>query len=171
MIGDRAFWALVIVDIWAAWPFIYMMAIAGLQGIPNEMYEAADIDGASWFKKIRYVALPQIRGQLLLGLWERTDTMATTVRDPQRLLPRWLQVTTIVFLMLWLLPVLYMVIISISPDLEAAAGKMWPSTFVFTNYIDVWSTVPLARGLANSFIASVSAGLIAPSSGWARRIA
>jgi multiple sugar transport system permease protein len=68
LIGDRAFWALVIVDIWAAWPFIYMMAIAGLQGIPNEMYEAADIDGASWFKKIRYVALPQIRGQLLLGL-------------------------------------------------------------------------------------------------------
>jgi ABC-type glycerol-3-phosphate transport system permease component len=87
--------------------------------------------------------------------------MATTVRDPQRLLPRWLQVTTIVFLMLWLLPVLYMLIISVSPDLEAAAGKMWPSTFVFTNYIDVWSTVPLARGLANSFIASVSAGLIA----------
>ena len=68
LIGDRAFWALVIVDIWAAWPFIYMMTIAGLQSIPNEMYEAADIDGASWFKKIRYVALPQIRGQLLLGL-------------------------------------------------------------------------------------------------------
>ena len=87
--------------------------------------------------------------------------MATTVRDPQRLLPRWLQVITIVFLMLWLLPVLYMLIISVSPDLEAAAGKMWPSTFVFTNYIDVWSTVPLARGLTNSFIASVSAGLIA----------
>ena len=87
--------------------------------------------------------------------------MATTVRDPQRLLPRWLQVTTIVFLMLWLLPVLYMLIISVSPDLEAAAGKLWPSTFMFTNYIDVWSTVPLARGLTNSFIASVSAGLIA----------
>jgi len=68
LIGDRAFWALVIVDIWAAWPFIYMMTIAGLQSIPNEMYEAADLDGATWVKKIRYVALPQIRGQLLLGL-------------------------------------------------------------------------------------------------------
>ena len=68
LIGDRAFWALVIVDIWAAWPFIYMMTIAGLQSIPNEMYEAADLDGVSLFKKIRFVALPQIRGQLLLGL-------------------------------------------------------------------------------------------------------
>jgi len=68
LIGDRAFWALVIVDIWAAWPFIYMMAIAGLQSIPNEMYEAADLDGTTWSQKVRYVALPQIRGQLLLGL-------------------------------------------------------------------------------------------------------
>jgi multiple sugar transport system permease protein len=68
LIGDRAFWVLVIVDIWAAWPFIYMMTIAGLQNIPSEMYEAADLDGVSWFQKVRYVALPQIRGQLLLGL-------------------------------------------------------------------------------------------------------
>lgn len=90
------------------------------------------------------------------------NTSTTTIRrDPQRLLPTWLQITTIVILMLWLLPVLYMLIISISPDLEAAAGKLWPSTFVFTNYIDIWSTVPLARGLTNSFIAAGAAGLIA----------
>src|SRR6195952_3384870 len=87
--------------------------------------------------------------------------MATTIRDPERLLPRWLQVVIIVFLLLWLLPVLYMLIISLSPDLEAAAGKLLPSTFVFTNYIDVWSTVPLARGLTNSLISSLSAGVIA----------
>ncbi len=68
LIGDRAFWSLVIVDIWAAWPFIYMMAIAGLQSIPSEMYEAADLDGVGHWQKIRYVVLPQIRGQLLLGL-------------------------------------------------------------------------------------------------------
>jgi multiple sugar transport system permease protein len=88
-------------------------------------------------------------------------TVTTVRRDPQRLLPKWLQITTIVILMLWLLPVLYMLIISVSPDLDAAAGKLWPSTFVFTNYIDIWSTVPLARGLTNSFIAAGAAGLIA----------
>ena len=86
---------------------------------------------------------------------------STALRDPQRILPRWLQVLTIVVLLLFLLPVVYMVIISLSPDLEAAAGTLWPSTFVFRNYIDVWSTVALAAGLLNSFIAAFSAGLIA----------
>jgi ABC-type glycerol-3-phosphate transport system permease component len=85
----------------------------------------------------------------------------TAIRDPQRILPRWLQVLVIVVLLLFLLPVVYMVIISLSPDLEAAAGKLWPSRLVFSNYLDVWSTVDLAGGLLNSFIAAFSAGLIA----------
>jgi multiple sugar transport system permease protein len=68
LIGDKAFWALVMVDVWASWPFVYMMCIAGLQAIPTELYEAADVDGVTWGKKIRFVVLPQIRNQLLLGL-------------------------------------------------------------------------------------------------------
>jgi multiple sugar transport system permease protein len=68
LIGGKSFWALVIVDIWAAWPFVYLMTMAGLQGIPGELYEAADMDGAGWVTKIRHVVLPQIRHQLLLGL-------------------------------------------------------------------------------------------------------
>jgi multiple sugar transport system permease protein len=68
LIGPKAFWSLVIVDVWASWPFVYMMCIAGLQAIPNELYEAADVDGVSWTQKVRYVVLPQIRNQLLLGL-------------------------------------------------------------------------------------------------------
>ena len=87
--------------------------------------------------------------------------MAANARHPQRLLPRWLSTTVIVFLLLWLLPVVYMVLISVSPDLDAAAGKLWPSKFVFRNYLDVWSTVDLARGLMNSLIAALTAGLIA----------
>ncbi|HEX2857880.1 MAG TPA: carbohydrate ABC transporter permease [Propionibacteriaceae bacterium] len=83
------------------------------------------------------------------------------VRDPQRLLPRWLQVLVIVFLMLLLLPVVYMLIISVSPDLDAASAKLWPSHFVFGNYLSVFSTVDLARGLVNSFIASFTAAVIA----------
>ncbi len=68
LIGGKAFWALIIVDVWAAWPFVYMMTIAGLQAIPNDLYEAADVDGVTWVQKIRFVVLPQIRNQLLLGL-------------------------------------------------------------------------------------------------------
>ena len=82
-------------------------------------------------------------------------------RDPQRLLPRWLQVVVIAVLMLFLLPVVYMLVISVSPDLDAAAGKIWPSTFVFHNYVQVWSTVDLAKGLINSVIASLTAAVIA----------
>jgi len=82
-------------------------------------------------------------------------------RDPQRLLPRWLQVLVIVLLLLSLAPVVYMLLISVMPDLDAAAGKIWPSEWVLSNYVKVWSTVDLARGLMNSLIASVSAGLIA----------
>jgi len=68
LIGGNSFWALTLVDVWASWPFLYMMALAGLQNIPGELYDAADIDGATWRQKIRFVVLPQIRGQLLLGL-------------------------------------------------------------------------------------------------------
>ena len=84
-----------------------------------------------------------------------------STRDPQRLLPRWLQIVVVVFLMLFLLPVLYMLLISVMPDLDAAAGKILPTTWQFQNYVDIWSTVDLANGLMNSLIASLTAALIA----------
>jgi ABC-type glycerol-3-phosphate transport system permease component len=82
-------------------------------------------------------------------------------RDPQRLLPRWLQVVVIAVLMLFLLPVIYMLLISVMPDLDAAAGKIIPTSWQFGNYADIWSTVDLARGLMNSLIASLAAAVIA----------
>lgn len=87
---------------------------------------------------------------------------ATLVRrDPFRIVPRWLQWLTITLLLLSLLPVLYMLIISFSPDIEAAAGALWPSEIVLNNWVDVWRTVDLAGGLLNSLIASLTAGVIA----------
>jgi multiple sugar transport system permease protein len=44
------------------------MALSGLQTISSELYEAADLDGVSWWQKVRYVVLPQLRGPLSLGL-------------------------------------------------------------------------------------------------------
>ncbi len=84
-----------------------------------------------------------------------------STRDPQRLLPRWLQVVVVIVLMLFLLPVVYMLLISVMPDLDAAAGKILPTTWQFHNYVDIWSTVDLANGLMNSLIASLTAALIA----------
>ncbi len=91
----------------------------------------------------------------------RKGAAKRSARDPQRLLPRWLQVVVIVVLLLFLLPVVYMLLISVMPDLDAAAGKIWPTTWRFGNYIDIWSSVNLARGLMNSLIASLSAAAIA----------
>lgn len=82
-------------------------------------------------------------------------------RDPQRLLPRWLQVLVVVLLLLSLAPVAYMLIISVSPDIDASAGRLWPSRFVPSNYVDVFTTVPLAQGLVNSLVSSLGAAAIA----------
>ncbi|WP_328540499.1 carbohydrate ABC transporter permease [Streptomyces sp. NBC_00344] len=68
LVGSTSFWTLVGVDVWASWAFIYLMVLAGLQTIPSETYEAADLDGVGWWQKTIHVVLPQIKGQLALGL-------------------------------------------------------------------------------------------------------
>ncbi|GAB3003145.1 ABC transporter permease [Amycolatopsis acidiphila] len=68
LIGPNAFWAMTVTDIWATWPFIYLMVLAGLQTIPREHYEAATLDGASPVRKLFTIVLPQIRGLLLLAI-------------------------------------------------------------------------------------------------------
>jgi multiple sugar transport system permease protein len=68
LIGPRSLWALVIADVWAAWPFIYIMTLAALQTIPAELYDAAAIDGARGLSAFRHVTLPLIRSTLGLAL-------------------------------------------------------------------------------------------------------
>jgi multiple sugar transport system permease protein len=65
--GPGSFWTLVFVEIWASWPFIYLMALSGLQSVPNEVHEAAALDGAPWHRKLFSVVLPFTRGPVALG--------------------------------------------------------------------------------------------------------
>jgi multiple sugar transport system permease protein len=65
--GPKSYWTLVLVEIWAAWPFIYLMALAGLQSVDGEVHEASAIDGARWWPKLRHVILPYLRGPVLLA--------------------------------------------------------------------------------------------------------
>lgn len=67
LVGSRTFWTLVLVDTWASWPFVYLLSLAGLQVIEREAHEAAALDGASWWQKLRYVVLPYLRGPLALA--------------------------------------------------------------------------------------------------------
>jgi multiple sugar transport system permease protein len=65
--GPKSYWTLILVEIWAAWPFIYLMALAALQGVDGEVHEASAIDGANWWPKLRHVILPYLRGPVLLA--------------------------------------------------------------------------------------------------------
>lgn len=67
LIGPETFWAMVVADVWASWPFVYLLALAGLQQIPDELYEAATIDGASARQSFISITLPFLRPLLGLG--------------------------------------------------------------------------------------------------------
>jgi len=56
-----AFSAALITNIWLGFPFMMVVALGGLQSIPREMYEAADIDGASRWWRLRTITLPLLK--------------------------------------------------------------------------------------------------------------
>jgi multiple sugar transport system permease protein len=53
--------AVVIATVWWTVGFNYLLYLAGLQDIPEELYEAADLDGAGWFARLRDITLPLLR--------------------------------------------------------------------------------------------------------------
>lgn len=48
------------VDVWEWTPFMFLLLLAGLQGIPAETLEAARVDGATWWKSVRYIIIPLV---------------------------------------------------------------------------------------------------------------
>ncbi|HTM60801.1 MAG TPA: sugar ABC transporter permease, partial [Burkholderiales bacterium] len=62
-LGDPnwARFAVILVNVWYGAPFFLIMYLAALKSVPEQLYEAAAIDGASWWQKIWYVTLPMMR--------------------------------------------------------------------------------------------------------------
>src|ERR1051325_3776236 len=61
--GDAA-WArfsVILVNVWYGAPFFMIMYLAALKSVPEQLYEAAAIDGANWWQRIWYVTLPMMR--------------------------------------------------------------------------------------------------------------
>ncbi|MEE2659883.1 MAG: sugar ABC transporter permease [Candidatus Latescibacterota bacterium] len=58
---DTAMVAVVIANVWRFMPYITIMLLAGLQGVPNELYEAAHVDGAGVLRRFGHITLPQLR--------------------------------------------------------------------------------------------------------------
>ncbi|MGH1523999.1 carbohydrate ABC transporter permease [Leifsonia sp. L25] len=65
--GPASYWVLIMVEVWSAWPFIYLMALSGLQSVDHEVHEASALDGALWWAKLRYVIFPYLRGPVALA--------------------------------------------------------------------------------------------------------
>ncbi len=57
----EAFAACVLTNIWLGFPFMMVVALGGLQSIPQSLYEAADLDGASWWTKLTRITLPLLK--------------------------------------------------------------------------------------------------------------
>jgi arabinogalactan oligomer/maltooligosaccharide transport system permease protein len=56
-----AFYCVLIVNVWLGWPFMMVVATGALQSIPQELYEAAEMDGATGWSKFWSVTVPMIR--------------------------------------------------------------------------------------------------------------
>ena len=59
--ADWARFSVILVNVWYGMPFFMIMYLASLKSVPDQLYEAAAIDGANWWQRIWYVTLPMMR--------------------------------------------------------------------------------------------------------------
>jgi ABC-type sugar transport system permease subunit len=76
---DTAMVAVMLAIIWQGFPFFAVTLLAGLQGIPNELYEAASLDGAGAAGKFWHVTLPGLTGVIATALLLRTIWVANSL--------------------------------------------------------------------------------------------
>jgi multiple sugar transport system permease protein len=73
---DWALTSIIIADTWEWFPFTMLMVLAALQMMPQELLDAAKVDGASPWQLTRHITLPFIRGVLLVaGLFRLIDSI------------------------------------------------------------------------------------------------
>lgn len=61
-----ALFSVAMVTIWKAAPYYMIIYLAGLQGIPPQLAEAARVDGAGWFRVIRHITIPAVKPYTLV---------------------------------------------------------------------------------------------------------
>ena len=81
-----AMWAIIIVSIWQGVGFQMLILLAALQDVPNQLYEAASIDGAGPWKQFTSVTIPGIRNALIFVLTV-TTILAMRLFDQPTLMP------------------------------------------------------------------------------------
>ncbi len=69
---NTALFSIVAVDVWKTTPFMALLLLAGLQVIPDDVYEASRVDGASKMQQFWQITLPLLRPALMVALVFRT---------------------------------------------------------------------------------------------------
>lgn len=64
--------AVVLAEVWRATSIVFVILVAGLQGIPKEYFEAAEVFGANWLTRLWRVTLPMLRPSIQVALLLRT---------------------------------------------------------------------------------------------------
>lgn len=57
---DSALYSVIGMQVWKTAPYDMVIFVAGLAGVPRDLYESAHVDGATWFQRTRHVTIPQI---------------------------------------------------------------------------------------------------------------
>ena len=65
--------------VWQGFPFFTVMILAGLQTVPAELYEAAEIDGATAWRQFIHVTLPSIAGIIATAVLLRVIWVANSL--------------------------------------------------------------------------------------------
>jgi len=70
ILGDPllALISVIMADVWCRVPLMFLILLAGLQSIPAEIYEAAEIDGANYWQALRSITLPHLKGAIIIAM-------------------------------------------------------------------------------------------------------
>jgi multiple sugar transport system permease protein len=77
--ADTTLGAVILALVWQGFPFFAVMILAGLQTVPGELLDAAEIDGANAFQRLRKVVLPSIAEVIMTALLLRTIWVANSI--------------------------------------------------------------------------------------------
>ncbi|GGJ48493.1 carbohydrate ABC transporter permease [Deinococcus roseus] len=70
--SSKVIWAIIAVDVWKTTPFMALLLLAGMQGISADIYEAANVDGASKWTQFWRITLPLLKPTAMIALIFRT---------------------------------------------------------------------------------------------------
>ncbi|HJC71597.1 MAG TPA: sugar ABC transporter permease [Candidatus Ruthenibacterium merdavium] len=76
---ETSFFSVILTIVWQGVPFFALMLMAGLQGIWLDLYEAADIDGASWWQKLTRITIPSLKNTIFVTTLLRIIWVANSV--------------------------------------------------------------------------------------------